>query len=120
MGVSVLKLNILLFFFSHTQCSCSGYTKRKVSCYDARLNKLSNSCSEREKPFVKKKCIPPPNCSCKDIHLRMGKHIDGEYDLNVKGRKIRIYCYNMHTNNPLEYLTLKGGKSGHFPGGGIH
>lgn len=40
----------------------------------------------------------------------MGKHIDGEYDLNVKGRKIRIYCYNMHTANPLEYLTLKGGK----------
>lgn len=59
---------------------------------------------------MKKKCIPPPNCSCKDIHLRMGKHIDGEYDLNVKGRQVPIYCYNMHTNNPLEYLTLKGGK----------
>ncbi|KAJ6633267.1 A disintegrin and metalloproteinase with thrombospondin motifs 9 [Pseudolycoriella hygida] len=86
-------------------CTCAGYTKRRVLCYDTRLNKQSNSCADQEKPPTKKPCTPPPNCSCKGLHLR-GIYSDGEYELIVRGRNVSIYCHKMNTSNPLEYISL--------------
>lgn len=34
--------------------------------------------------------------------------MDGDYLLNVRGRKVQIYCHRMNTTNPLEYISLKG------------
>lgn len=100
-------------------------------CYDTRLNKQSYSCADHEKPPTKKACIPPPNCecdlnthhseivkiilwcyagSCKGLHSR-GIYKDGEYDLLVRGRNVSIYCNEMNTSNPTEYITVNQGKS---------
>ncbi|KAG4076388.1 hypothetical protein HA402_005831 [Bradysia odoriphaga] len=86
-------------------CTCAGYTKRRVLCYDTRLNKQSYSCADHEKPPTKKACTPPPNCSCKGLHSR-GIYKDGEYELIVRGRNVSIYCHNMNTSTPLEYISV--------------
>ena len=31
---------------------------------------------------------------------------DGEYELEVEGRLIRVYCHLMNTSSPREFLTL--------------
>ncbi|KAL1394346.1 hypothetical protein pipiens_003080, partial [Culex pipiens pipiens] len=34
---------------------------------------------------------------------------DGEYTLSVQGRPVSVYCHNMTSNAPAEYVTLKSG-----------
>lgn len=31
---------------------------------------------------------------------------DGEYELWIQGTTIRVYCYGMSTDKPIEYLIL--------------
>lgn len=33
--------------------------------------------------------------------------MDGDYLLNVRGRKVQIYCHRMNTTNPQEFISLK-------------
>lgn len=33
---------------------------------------------------------------------------DDEYTLTVRGRKVQVYCHNMNTSNPQEFITLPG------------
>ena len=47
--------------------------------------------------------------SCYDIHKRGNVKNDGEYDIYVRGKMIKIYCHDMQSGRPLEYLTLKTG-----------
>lgn len=44
------------------QCSCNGYTKRRVQCFDRKLNRQSNSCLDVNKPEQKKRCDQPATC----------------------------------------------------------
>ena len=60
----------------------------------------------------------------KELGLSNG---DGEYDLYLKhpacSKKARVYCADMNTENPLEYITLSAGRStnyafdNRYPGG---
>jgi hypothetical protein len=34
---------------------------------------------------------------------------DGEYDIYIRGILIKIYCHDMESGRPIEYLTLKAG-----------
>lgn len=110
------------------QCSCSGYTKRRIQCFDKKLNRQSNHCPAIGKPIQKKRCDQPSSCkschslalseshshsflvlgSCKGLQRSQHIYKDGEYYLTVRGRKVPIYCSNMSTANPLEYITLRG------------
>lgn len=44
-------------------CSCIGYTKRRVHCFDTKLNRQSNSCPDISKPEQKKRCDQPATCT---------------------------------------------------------
>jgi hypothetical protein len=48
--------------------------------------------------------------SCKGWQQHRHARQDGEYMLNVKGKLVSIYCHNMNTTEPAEYLTLKSGE----------
>lgn len=37
--------------------------------------------------------------------------VDGDYDIWVRGKIVKIYCSGMSNGSPLEYLSLP---SGHF------
>jgi hypothetical protein len=43
-----------------------------------------------------------------------GVHSDGDYNLLVQNKTVPIYCKNMNTTQPSEYLTLKAGESQNF------
>ncbi|XP_031637497.1 A disintegrin and metalloproteinase with thrombospondin motifs 9 isoform X2 [Contarinia nasturtii] len=88
-------------------CSCSGYTKRRVQCFDMRLNRQSNSCPDINKPEQKKRCDQPATCTCKGLQKTHWVHTDGDYMLTVRGRKVQIYCHRMNSTNPQEYISLR-------------
>lgn len=46
--------------------------------------------------------------SCKGLQTSQRIFKDGEYSLTVRGRKVLIYCYNMTSVNPQEFITLSG------------
>ena len=52
--------------------------------------------------------------SCKDIQEK-GTKQDGEYDMYLSNNKaVKIYCADMNTGTPLEYITLTAGRQNNF------
>ncbi|XP_055541621.1 A disintegrin and metalloproteinase with thrombospondin motifs 9 isoform X2 [Wyeomyia smithii] len=100
------------------RCKCDGFQRRGVKCYDELTKSESNRCPE-PRPTQKKKCTPTPDCrprysksisfTCQDVQRNRQTRRDGEYALNVKDRLVTIYCHNMTSSTPTEYLTLKSG-----------
>jgi len=43
-------------------CTCAGYQKRRVTCWDGYKNTGSTHCSEDDKPGSRQRCSAPPNC----------------------------------------------------------
>lgn len=46
-------------------CTCAGYQKRRVSCWDSFKNVVSPNCPDNEKPPTRQRCSAPPNCNLK-------------------------------------------------------
>lgn len=74
-----LFLKLIQFKFSHTQCSCTGYTKRRVQCFDGKMNRQTNHCLDKDKPQEKKRCDQPATCKCQK------KMIFCDFDQNLNG-----------------------------------
>lgn len=45
-------------------CTCAGYQKRRITCWDGYKNKAATNCPEEDKPASRQRCIAPPNCMC--------------------------------------------------------
>ena len=71
------------------------------------MNKEAFACPEL-RPEQRKRC-PAPNCNCASVQRNQRTRTDGEYKISHKGREVQIYCHDMHTTHPIEYLTLKSG-----------
>ena len=50
-------------------------------------------------------CSPPP-ASCADWAAQVPGSQDGNYTLTLNGTSFTVYCYNMSTGSPLEYITV--------------
>ncbi|CRK97461.1 CLUMA_CG010850, isoform A [Clunio marinus] len=90
-------------------CTCAGYQKRRITCWDGHKNTAANSCPAGDKPPSRQRCSAPPNCSCKSIQHYKRTRNDGEYKINIRGREVEIYCHNMNSDDPKEYVTLRKG-----------
>ncbi|KRG01112.1 A disintegrin and metalloproteinase with thrombospondin motifs 20 [Drosophila mojavensis] len=100
-------------------CDCSGYEQRRSYYYDSKMRKTSR--------LAKVKCTPPPSCrrrsisgsnqsravqvrraqTCADVQQMYSVYKDGEYTLQVGSRQVRIYCHQMTSRTPREYITVK-------------
>uniref|UniRef100_A0AAR2JAB6 Peptidase M12B domain-containing protein n=1 Tax=Pygocentrus nattereri TaxID=42514 RepID=A0AAR2JAB6_PYGNA len=49
-----------------------------------------------------------------ELQMREGIRKDGEHYLRVKSRVIQIYCAEMQTNFPKEYVTLRSGQTDNY------
>lgn len=96
-------------------CNCGGYRKQTKTC------KLIDSITNCLEDIKWERCHPPPSCSphpkvhksepkkrnyprqCS--HFRKSKK-DGEYTVYLKGKPVRIYCHNMNSTYPKEYITV--------------
>lgn len=56
--------------------------------------------------------------SCLDVQTYSNAHADGEYSLQISypicNQTVQIFCADMATSQPLEYLTLKAGSTNNF------
>ena len=58
--------------------------------------------------------------SCKHIQEN-GTKQDGEYDMYLGNNEaVKIYCADMDTGTPLEYITLTAGRQNNFAKHYIH
>lgn len=48
--------------------------------------------------------------TCKEIRVMNNITKDGDYDLNIRGRIVKIYCSGMQLESPKEYLPLVKGE----------
>uniref|UniRef100_A0A8C6WWM1 ADAM metallopeptidase with thrombospondin type 1 motif 20 n=1 Tax=Neogobius melanostomus TaxID=47308 RepID=A0A8C6WWM1_9GOBI len=52
--------------------------------------------------------------SCREVQIRQGVRMDGEYYFKVKARILQIYCAEMQTDIPKEYVTLRSGPTDNY------
>ncbi|KRF83490.1 uncharacterized protein Dvir_GJ24366, isoform D [Drosophila virilis] len=103
-------------------CDCTGYERRRIYYYDSQGRQVAG------RPKVEKhKCTPPPSCrrrsvsskgvtnsvqvwgpqTCADLQHMYRVYKDGEYTLQVHSRQVRIYCHQMNSRTPREYITVE-------------
>ncbi|KAB5536845.1 hypothetical protein PHYPO_G00112000 [Pangasianodon hypophthalmus] len=97
--------------------SCAdGWMERMVQCYSEE-GELSDECDSSSKPESRRSCTNP-DCelpfSCRDVQMQNGVVSDGEQLLSVQGKARNIYCSEMHTDSPKEYITLMTGEGENF------
>ncbi|XP_034187688.1 A disintegrin and metalloproteinase with thrombospondin motifs 9 isoform X1 [Osmia lignaria lignaria] len=94
---------------SHT-CGQKGRQTRKLFCHDETGKKVARvNCPREFKPQRKRKCNQrkcyPMSCLEAKKYYKTTK--DSEYPLIIGGRSMSIYCHEMSTSEPKEYLTLR-------------
>lgn len=52
--------------------------------------------------------------SCAHLKEAFGVSSDGDYNLNITKKIVSIYCHNMNSRQPAEFITLKSGESQNF------
>ncbi|CAL8261026.1 unnamed protein product [Merluccius merluccius] len=98
-----------------SQTCGAGVMERRVECLTTKGQPSKNcpadrpearaACREREcKQFT----------SCREVQVHQGVRIDGEYYLRVKSRILQIYCAEMQTDFPKEYVTLRSGQTDNY------
>ncbi|XP_065348450.1 A disintegrin and metalloproteinase with thrombospondin motifs 9 isoform X3 [Cloeon dipterum] len=100
-------------------CGKRGKKRRAVYCVGHDRLRVSNSyCRQDKMPVRKAKCnvmrCPGPS-SCREVKfLRRHSAADGTYTLNLFGMNISVYCHEMHSHSPKEYLSLPTGEQENY------
>ncbi|XP_072528272.1 A disintegrin and metalloproteinase with thrombospondin motifs 20 isoform X2 [Salminus brasiliensis] len=104
---------------SWSKCSqtCgAGVMERNIECLTAK-HLPSKNCSLSSKPVSRAAC-KLRQCelfsTCRELQMREGIRKDGEHYLKVQSRVIQIYCTEMQTNFPKEYVTLRSGQTDNY------
>ncbi|CAB1440015.1 unnamed protein product [Pleuronectes platessa] len=99
-----------------SQTCGAGVMERRVECVNSN-GQPSKHCLPSERPESQAAC-QDRECqmlaSCLDVQMRQGLRIDGEYYLKVRSRILQIYCAEMQTEFPKEYVTLRSGQTDNF------
>ncbi|KAI1882299.1 hypothetical protein AGOR_G00249250 [Albula goreensis] len=75
------------------------------SCHPAERPESQAACTERECESM---------TTCRDVQLKQGSRKDGEYYLRVQSRILQVYCAEMESEFPKEYVTLRSGETDNF------
>ncbi|XP_023287905.1 A disintegrin and metalloproteinase with thrombospondin motifs 9 isoform X2 [Orussus abietinus] len=98
-------------------CGRKGRQVRRLFCHDRNGKKVPRfNCPAAFKPQRKRKCNQR-RCgplTCQEAKRRFKSSKDGEYMLLVGGRNMSIYCHEMSSDEPREYLTLPAGDRENF------
>ncbi|XP_043267299.1 A disintegrin and metalloproteinase with thrombospondin motifs 9 isoform X2 [Venturia canescens] len=93
-------------------CGKRGKQLRRLFCHDITGKRQKRSkcprhlAPKRERRCNQRRCGPK---TCLEAQKRLKLRHDGEYTLFVGGKSMRIYCHNIGTDSPREYLTLPAG-----------
>ncbi|XP_006642969.1 A disintegrin and metalloproteinase with thrombospondin motifs 20 [Lepisosteus oculatus] len=102
-----------------SKCSMTcgaGVMERRVECLTTK-GLPSESCDQNQKPESRATC-QERECelftSCKDVQLKEGSRKEGEYFLRFKNKILQVYCADMQSSDPKEYVTLRSGQTDNF------
>ncbi|KAK7117951.1 hypothetical protein R3I94_023236 [Phoxinus phoxinus] len=97
-----------------SQCSqtCgAGVMRRTVECVGAE------TCSSSSRPESSATCRQT-DCellsSCRQLQVKGGVRRDGEHHITVRSKILRVYCAEMHSAFPKEYVTLRSGQTDNY------
>ncbi|TSK13404.1 A disintegrin and metalloproteinase with thrombospondin motifs 20 [Bagarius yarrelli] len=99
-----------------SQTCGAGVMQRTVECLTDK-NLPSKNCSLSSRPHSQaacrlRHCELPSNC--KELQMAEGIRKDGEHRLRVKSKVLQIYCAEMQTNFPKEYVTLRSSHTDNY------
>uniref|UniRef100_H2LDH7 ADAM metallopeptidase with thrombospondin type 1 motif 20 n=3 Tax=Oryzias latipes TaxID=8090 RepID=H2LDH7_ORYLA len=99
-----------------SQTCGAGLMERRVECMTLK-GQPSKVCHHSERPASQAAC-QDRQCqlftSCREVQMRQGVRMNGEYYLKVKSRILQIYCAEMQTDFPKEYVTLRSGQTDNY------
>ncbi|XP_034031983.1 A disintegrin and metalloproteinase with thrombospondin motifs 20 [Thalassophryne amazonica] len=99
-----------------SQTCGAGMMRRSVECVTSK-GQTSKHCLLSERPDTQAAC-QDRECqsytSCREVQIRQGVRLDGEYYLKVRSRILQIYCADMQTDFPTEYVTLRSGQTDNY------
>ncbi|XP_046889139.1 A disintegrin and metalloproteinase with thrombospondin motifs 20 [Hypomesus transpacificus] len=99
-----------------SQTCGAGAMERRVECLTSK-GQPSKHCRPAERPETQASCRER-ECqlfaSCHDVQVKLGVRMDGEYYLKVRSRILQIYCAEMQTDFPKEYVTLRSGQTDNY------
>uniref|UniRef100_A0A4W5QA44 ADAM metallopeptidase with thrombospondin type 1 motif 20 n=1 Tax=Hucho hucho TaxID=62062 RepID=A0A4W5QA44_9TELE len=101
-----------------SQTCGAGVMERRVECLTSK-GQPSKHCRPAERPESQATCRER-ECqlvtSCREVQMIQGVRMDGEYYLKVKSRilQVCIYCAEMQTDFPKEYVTLRSGQTDNY------
>ncbi|XP_055377967.1 A disintegrin and metalloproteinase with thrombospondin motifs 9-like isoform X3 [Condylostylus longicornis] len=103
------KCNKIRTEVKYSNCLCEGYKRKRIVCFDSRNKHVQ--CPDKYHSISKVPCIPPPRCnaqprSCAEVKRLKHTTKDGEYNISIKNRTVKIYCHNMAGHRPTEYITV--------------
>ena len=52
--------------------------------------------------------------NCLDMKQKTKIQVNGEYQILFAGKNVSIYCHDMNSTLPKEYLTLKAGETENY------
>ncbi|KAG9346916.1 hypothetical protein JZ751_005843 [Albula glossodonta] len=102
-----------------TRCSqtCgAGVMERTVDCLTSK-DLPSKSCHPIDRPESRVACQEREcelSTTCREVQVKEGVRKDGEFYLRVKSRILQIYCADMQSGSPKEYVTLRSGQMDNF------
>uniref|UniRef100_A0A3Q2FEI2 ADAM metallopeptidase with thrombospondin type 1 motif 20 n=1 Tax=Cyprinodon variegatus TaxID=28743 RepID=A0A3Q2FEI2_CYPVA len=108
---------IIMFVSQCSQTCGSGVMERRIECVTSK-GQLSKHCRPSERPASQATCqerqCEALTFTVLEVQLRQGVRIDGEYYLKIKFRTLQIYCAEMQTDFPKEYVTLRSGQTDNY------
>ncbi|XP_042608722.1 A disintegrin and metalloproteinase with thrombospondin motifs 20-like [Cyprinus carpio] len=102
-----------------SQCSqtCgAGVMHRTVQCLSAQ-NLPSQSCPLSSQPETHTTCRHTDcelHTSCREVQVKGGVRKDGEHYIKVRSKILQIYCAEMQSGFPKEYVTLRSGQTDNY------
>nr|XP_055048355.1 A disintegrin and metalloproteinase with thrombospondin motifs 20 [Misgurnus anguillicaudatus] len=99
-----------------SQTCGAGVMERKVECVNTD-DVTSNVCSPSTRPESHATCRQT-DCelytTCREVQMKGGIREDGEHYLKIQSKILQIYCAEMQTANPKEYVTLRSGQTDNY------
>ncbi|XP_076863283.1 A disintegrin and metalloproteinase with thrombospondin motifs 20 isoform X2 [Brachyhypopomus gauderio] len=99
-----------------SQTCGAGVMERRVECLTTD-HLPSKNCPLSSRPESRATCRQR-QCelfpTCRELQLREGIRKDGEHYLRVQSKVLQIYCAEMQTNFPKEYVTLHSGPTDNY------
>ncbi|XP_014675881.1 PREDICTED: A disintegrin and metalloproteinase with thrombospondin motifs 9-like [Priapulus caudatus] len=95
----------------------TGVKLRDITCTDHQGAPVDESqCDRKLRPLYREECNQNPcyASSCAELKKVSEVTRDDDYNIYVNGGFIKVYCHNMDSSDPKEYITLPAGDSENY------